>query len=260
MTDYTSIRDSLTETLENNGEPNGFYVDSAGELNFGYGIDVTVNISNTDNKAIDAIMSALSVDTSLSSATITSIQNTLNSYNASTITAASAASTLNNLISGLSETVLATDNAAAMDSFYANATIPNLQTTLSNYNALTQTAQLALQSISYNSGNGFLGGSASAIRGDIANSDYASAAYQLAFNTATPSDTAYSDRALVSAAEMLGFIPTIDGSHNITSLAATSDANNATITNFLQQVAANNPSTYLATTPVEDFYDSVVDY
>jgi len=57
MTDYTQIRNSLTEQLENTFVPaNGlpvatgiqarqwpFYVDSNSHLNFGYGLDITVN-------------------------------------------------------------------------------------------------------------------------------------------------------------------------------------------------------------------------
>ena len=138
---------------------------------------------------------------------------------------------------------------------YNNSAVARLESSLSNLDQLTQGAQNALEDLQYNTGGGFLGTN---ITNDLNQTtpDYASAAYELAFGTSTPGDATYEKRALIDAAQMLGFDVTIDGNHFVSSLTATSDTKNPAIISFLQQVAVNTPSTYLSTASVRGFHGS----
>jgi len=133
-----------------------------------------------------------------------------------------------------------------MDNQYTQTAIPALENEFSNYDSLSADAQTALQIMQYVSGDAFQG---SSITTDLSNLDYASAAYELAFDTAFSTFAqsglnnyiAYENRCLISASIMLGLDPITNGFNFIIGFVNT-DSNNATLANFIQKVANNYAS------------------
>ncbi|WP_263356149.1 beta strand repeat-containing protein [Acidicapsa ligni] len=226
-----------------------FYVDSSGDLNFGYGILVYDAVHNVVNTDALAAMSA-SFGGNMSPADL----NLVSQWLSGSITL----SQLNNSITSQDWRGIASD---VMIYYSTKTIIPSLSRTLAPgaYNSLNENARQALLLVGYNAGTGFLG---SSITGDLDNQNYAAAAYQLAFNTATSSNTAYEDRSLVATAFMLGFNPTINGSNSISSLTPTADFNSHALVSFLEQMAANTSAdaSYLSTTPVQSFFAALNPY
>lgn len=259
MTSPTEVRDTLTMHLENerflagsgfpvaSGNPAlqlPFYVDSNGKLNFGYGL----NITDLGSEAI----------TILATAGMSSGDRTLlASYQANNITL----SQLNSSITSQDWRGVAAD---AIGLFYSDVAIPALRNLLDNaspssdFDALAEHARVALEIMYYNAGSAFLG---SNIYTALASADYGTAAYELAFDTAPATgNLPYTQRCLIAAAEMLGFHPQINGSHSITLTTPQLDINNGDIVKFLQTIAQNNPTTYLANSEVDGLFDNVVAY
>lgn len=145
---------------------------------------------------------------------------------------------------------------------YNNSTAAQLSGYINNFSQLSQSVQDALEDLQYNTEGAFLGNDPanSQTVSFLENNDIASAAYQIAYNTATPGNQAYESRCLIDAAEMLGLNVTIDGNYDIIDLNGTLSANDSIVVNFLQQTATNQPSAYLTTTYGEDFFNNVVTY
>jgi hypothetical protein len=255
----TDIYD-LTEQLENgpflssSGYPistgssatqTPFYVDSNGDLNFGYGIQVYDGADNTINTAALIAMAASSGG-NMSAPDLDLVSEWLNGD-----------ITLSQLNSSITSQDWRPTAEATMEDYYDTVATDVANTIgTASYDSFNDSVQEALDLMWYNSGNGFLGSTHSNIRADLASQNYAATAYELAFgtaNTGSPTYTAYEDRSLIGAAFMLGLDPSIDGYNTINGLSATSDANNATLVNFAENVAEYAPSSYFSTTPVKGF-------
>ena len=256
MVDVTT-RDYFTEEFENSGAASDFYIDSAGHLNYGYGIDVTANEAVGDDVAEDVIVSAVAEDPAIGTSGATSIENILNDYIDESITTSTAQSELNTALASISDAELETDNQNAMDLFFNDSVVPSLQTRLGTtiFNALPSNVQLALEEIKYNASISFLGPS---ITSYIDAGNIGGIAYELALDTAG-SDLVYGKRLVVAAAQVLGFDPSIDGSHYINGLTATS-VSSSQVLNFVRLLNSNDPASYLATAPVEHFLATLNGY
>ncbi len=138
-----------------------------------------------------------------------------------------------------------------MRDFYSQVTVADIQDIIGtdSFNQLNSSAKAALEVLDYNASNDFLfneNGDPGNIVTDLQQQNYAAAAYELAFNTAKPGNTAYEDRSLVGAALMLGFNVGIDGSNSINSLTPTGNVSSQAVVNFLQLMMENNPTSYLS--------------
>jgi hypothetical protein len=151
--------------------------------------------------------------------------------------------------------------------------IPHLEQEFSNFDNLKSSAKIALEEVEYNTGGKFVGSKIQNYLSAV-NNDYAGAAYELAFGTATPNDTAYEERTMVSAAQMLGFEVDIAGNNLISKITATAEVNLDTVKAFLIKAAEDpsgyNPSSFANITPGitssggtavgAAFYNKVADY
>jgi hypothetical protein len=280
MTNYTfGSQAQLTEFIENaplylmgstdlwgGSNPTPFYYESVSNtVNFGYGINLVAAASDSQLKAeINSVLASLSEPVTISDSQWAAIAaggsgGTTSSTTLQSITNALNASAEDNGPSVIQAAAATLTQYKLNGSGYSNSAVAGLEDNISGFSGLTQEAQNGLEDLQYNTGGGFLG---AGIIDDLEETtpDYASAAYELAFDTSTPGNTTYESRSLIDAAQVLGLTVTIDGSYEVTSLTGTSDAKNPAIVNFLQQVASNDPSSYLGTAPVESFMNSLVSY
>ncbi len=236
-----------------------YYEASTNTVNFVYGINLQSAANNSTLKAeIETILSGLGV--TISSSQWASIGNLT--------TSSSALQSITSALNGVVESQFpsAIQNAAnTLTEYYMDNVADNgIQSKLNIYNAnvdslhqvvfddLPPGIQAALEDLDYNTGSGtFIGPK---LFDALSNKDYASAAYELAYDTAPSSDlnSNYEKRALADAALILGFNVTLDENHQIVSLVPNAEMDTATIIKFMELKAFG-----LHSTSIQKFEDAL---
>lgn len=233
-----------------------FYITSenGGTLNFGYGINLQSAANDAQLKQeINAVLSTLHVTITDPQWNDIELRQNLQDIESALNSAAEANSPLTVQVAANTLSQYYMDHEAK-DGINTQLGLASHSLTL---NQLPSSVQNALKNLQYNTGGTFWGGN---LRSALWNGEYAAAAYELAYNTATPDKSAYEKRCLVAAANMLGFEVTLDGNLEIVEFFPTGNVDDATVLAFFKEVAQQNPAAYLATDEASLFNSALNKY